>query len=218
MTAPRPEDRRRFGRIHLYPPLAAHLGETRVEVLDIALAGARVASVARFAPGAKAELTFDWEGKSVTAVCRIIRCTVAQFARAPRDKSVYQTGLQMMEIDGRSDHIIRQMIAQYVMRALEEQRTNAAGLPPVGPLLDAQYSDRFRKCELVDGKWRRVETMNPDQPESGFTISTEVEMHYVNLLCEAYQVADEEGRELTRTLAQLSVTRGEGVPTRRYIP
>src|SRR5579859_7540867 len=125
MTAPRPEDRRRFGRIHLHPPLVARLGDTQVEVLDVALAGARVASVARFAPGAKAELTFDWEGKPVTAVCRIIRCTVAQFARAPGEKSVYQTGLQIIEIDGRSDHIVRQMIAQSVMRALEEQRANA---------------------------------------------------------------------------------------------
>lgn len=219
MTAPRPEDRRRFGRIHLHPPYPARLGDTRVDVVDLSLAGARITSVARFAPGSRLELTFDWEQSSVDVACHVIRCTLAQFAKAPGEKSIYQTGLQILETVGDSGQVLRQLIASTVVQALEEQRANALGLPPVGPLIDMDENNgRYRRCELTDGKWRRVETSNPDQPPEGFTISTSVETKYVDLLCETYQRAGEEGRRLTKILAQLSVTKGEAVPVRRYVP
>ena len=217
--AERPEDRRRFGRIHLDPPAAAKLAEARVDVVDLALSGARIMSYARFAPGLVAELKFDSEQGSVDVSCRVVRCTLAQFASKPGEKSVYQSGLQFVETIGESDHVIREIIAAHVFQALEEQRANALGLPPVGPLIEPdEKSDRFRRCELVDGMWKRSETKSPDQPAEGFTISAAVPVRYVNLLCETYQRADAEGRRLTKILAQLSVTKGEGVPIRRYIP
>ena len=98
--------------------------------------------------------------------------------------------------------------------------STAHGIPPIDSLLHIESHDvqRFRKCELADGKWRRSESSSSDQPASGFTIAANVPMRYVDLLCEAYQRADEEGRRLTKILAQLSVAKGEGVPIRRYLP
>ena len=223
MTEPhasdRPEDRRRFGRIHLTPPISAKLAEARVDIVDLALSGARVMSQARFAPGLVAELKFESEQGAVDASCRVVRCTLAQFASKPGEKSVYQSGLQIVETIGDSDRIIREIIAAHVFQALEEQRANALGLPPVGPLIEPDdKSDRFRRCELIDGTWRRSESKLSDQPAEGFTISAAVPIRYVNLLCETYQRADAEGRRLTKILAQLSITKGEGVPMRRYVP
>ena len=74
------------------------------------------------------------------------------------------------------------------------------------------------RYELTDGKWRRSETTRADQPPNGFTVSADVRPYYVDLLCETYQASDEEGRKLTQTLAQLSISKAEGVPTRRYLP
>jgi hypothetical protein len=216
-TPVRPE--RQFGRIHFDLPLPARVGETRVNVLDLALNGARVAGDARFTPAAPVELKFNTDAGNVDAMCTVVRCTLAQFARNPSERSIYQTGLRITEFVGDSDRIVRETIAAAVIRALEEQKANARGIPPIESLLHLDPEvQRFRKCELIETKWRRTETSTSDQPASGFTIAADVPLRYVDLLCETYQRSDEEGRRLTKMLAQLSITRGEGIPTRRYLP
>lgn len=215
----RPEDRRRFGRIHFDAPLPARLGDARVSILDLALNGARVASDARFTPAASVELKFEVDDGSVGAMCRVIRCTLSQFAKSPGEKSIYQTGLNIVETLGDSDRIIRQTIAVHVIRALEQQKANARGIPPIESIVTGDHTpNRFRRCELLDGKWRRTETTNSEQPAEGFTVAADIAARYVELLCETYQRSDAEGRRLTKTLAQLSITKGEGLPTRRYFP
>ena len=207
-----PEDRRRFGRIHFDEPIAARLGDTRVQILDVSLAGARIASAARFAPGAASALKFNWDDKPVEATSAVIRCTLYE-----RDK--YQTGLRFDELIGDSHIVIREMIATHVFRALEEQKANAHGIPPVGPYVHVEGKlEHYRRCEFTDGRWKRISTTSSMQPVEGFTISAEVAHRYVDLLCETYEKADAEGRRLTRILAQLSINKAEGVPTRRYIP
>jgi hypothetical protein len=215
----RPEDRRRFHRIHLDTPLPAYLRDVSVNVIDLSLAGARIVSDARFSPGTEHELTFDWNEHSARISCSVVRCTLFSFAKAPGEKSLYQSGLRFTETTEASDRTLRELIGSYVIRALEEQKANARGLPPLG-----QYAyvvgkgDRYRRCELVDGKWRRTDTTKPDQPRDGFTISADISPYYIDLLCQTYQLTDEEGKKLTQTLAQLSISKAEGVPTRRYLP
>ena len=219
MASDRPEDRRQFHRIHLDAPLAARMRDIPVRLLDVSLNGARVVGEARFGPGSEHELSFEWNSLAVRVMCRVARCTLYSFAKAPGDKSLYQTGLRITETIGNSDRAIREMIASYVIHALEEQKANARGIPPLGPYFYIEgKGDRYRRCELVEGKWRRTETTHPDQPVTGFTVSADVRPHYVDLLCETYQKMDEEGRRLTQTLAQLSISKAEGVPTRRYVP
>ena len=215
----RPEDRRRFGRIHFERPIPARVGETKVQLLDLGLNGVHVISEARFAPASMAELKFETEVGTAVAMCRVMRCTLYQFA-GPKNKSVYETGLRIVETIGETDHIIRETIAIYVTRALEQQKANAHGIPPLEELLHSELPpiERYRKCEFIEGRWHFSETPHSAQPISGFTISADVGMQYVDMLCKTYQRADEEGRRLTKILAQLSVTHGEGVPTRRYLP
>ena len=215
----RPEERREFHRIQLEQPLVANLGNVVVEVRDVSLTGARVVGEARFGPGTEHELKFAWNDMEMRFQVSVVRCTLFSFAKAPGEKSVYQTGLRIRESLGNSDRHLREMIASYVIRALEEQKANARGLPPIGPYgyLEGK-GDRFRRCEYIDGKWRRTETTRAEQPPVGFTVSADVRPYYVDLLCETYQAADEEGRRLTQTLAQLSINKTEGVPTRKYLP
>lgn len=215
----RPEDRRQFHRIHLDIPIVASLGDVVVEVRDVSLNGARVVGEARFAPNSETELEFAWNDMPLKFDVTVIRCTLFSFAKAPGEKSTYQTGLRIRETVGKTDRYLREMIASYVIRALEEQKANARGLPPLGPYGYIEgKGDRFRRCEYIDGKWRRTETTKADQPPVGFTVSADVRSYYVDLLCETYQMADEDGRRLTQTLAQLSISKAEGIPTRRYLP
>jgi hypothetical protein len=215
----RPEDRRRFHRVHLDSPLPAYLRDVPVQLLDLSLNGARVVSDARFSPGSEHDLIFDWNEHSARLTSEVVRCTLFSFAKAPGEKSLYQSGLRFKETVGDSDRVLRELIASYVIRALEEQKANARGLPPLGPYaFVVGKGDRYRRCELVDGKWRRTDTTRADQPSNGFTISADISPYYIDLLCETYQRADDEGKKLTQTLAQLSISKGEGIPTRRYLP
>ena len=195
------------------------MNDVPVEVRDVSLNGARVVGEARFGPGTEHNLKFVWNDCPIELTVTVVRCTLHSFAKAPGEKSTYATGLRIRETIGKADRYLREMIASYVIRALEEQKANARGLPPLGPYAYVEgKGDRFRRCELVDGKWRRSETTRSDQPPDGFTVSSDVKPYYVDLLCETYQMADEEGRMLTQTLAQLSISKAEGVPTRRYLP
>ena len=215
----RPEERRQFHRIHIDAPIEARMGEVTVTLKDVSLNGARVVGEARFAPGSEHELHFAWNDTKIDCIVQVVRCTLFSFAKSPGEKSAYQTGLRIRETLGNSDRALREMIGAHVIHALEEQKANARGLPPLGPYFYLEgKGDRYRRCELVEGKWRRSETTRSEQPQNGFTVSADVRPYYVDLLCQTYQLSDEEGRRLTQTLAQLSISKTEGVPTRRYLP
>lgn len=214
-----PEERRQFHRIHLDAALPARMHDVPVQVVDVSLNGARIVGEARFGPGTEHELHFAWRGQELRLAVTVVRCTLFSFAKAPGEKSTYQTGLKIRETIGETHRVLRELIATYVLRALEEQKANARGLPPLGPYAYVEgKGDRYRRCELVDGKWRRSETTRSDQPSNGFTVSADTRPYYVDLLCETYQAMDENGRHLTQTLAQLSINKAEGIPTRRYLP
>ena len=114
---------------------------------------------------------------------------------------------------------LREFIADRVTRALEEQKANARGIPPVGKYtFQVGKGDRYRRCEFIDNAWRKTDTTTPQQPANGFTVSAELESTTVDLLCRTYETTTEEGRRLTQMLAELSIKKTEGTPTRRYVP
>src|ERR1700737_3600819 len=145
----RPEDRRQFHRIHLDAPLPAYMRDVPVKVLDVSLNGARIVSDARFSPGSEHELQFTWNDMEARLLCEVVRCTLFSFAKAPGEKSLYQSGVRIKETIGNSDRVLRELIGSYVIRALEEQKANARGLPPLGPYAYIEgKGDRFRRCGL----------------------------------------------------------------------
>jgi hypothetical protein len=53
---------------------------------------------------------------------------------------------------------------------------------------------------------------------NGFTISAEEPDTHIALLCETYLSSDTEGRKLIKLMSELSISKTEGIPTRRYSP
>ncbi len=213
------EVQRQFERIHFEHPISGTLGKQRVQVLDLAIGGARFLGTLRVTPGSAQDLRVDWEGKPMLLKCTVTRCTLQNFATGSNEQSTYEIGVRIVETTGDSDRIMRELIGYYVTKALDEQRANWDGVPPIGPYVHLEgKSGRYRRCELVDGKWRISATTRPEQPISGFTVSAEVPPRYLDMLCETYERTDGEGRRLTRILAELSINKAEGVPTRRYVP
>jgi len=173
----------------------------------------------RLQPVQSHQIRFQWQQFTIRLRGEVIRTTIKKLAKRPGEASVYESGIRITEAVGESHALLRDMIADFVVRSINEQLANARGIPPL-----AAYSyqtgkgDRYRRCEIVNGAWRKVETTNPEQPQNGFTISAEVDPNEVDMLCKTWEVCNAEGRRLTQVLAQLSISKKEGIPTRRYLP
>ena len=214
-----PSERRRYGRIRLDEPVPARFGESRVKVIDIAVTGFLIAHEGRHAPGDKRRLVIEWDGTTFELTCAIVRTTIWRLAKAAGEQSIYHSGLRIVESSEEAFENLRELVAERVMRALEEQKANAKGIPPLAAYMyQPGKGDLYRRCEFIDGRWRRTETIHPEQPEYGFTVSAETHPDHIDMLCETWEKTSAEGRRLTQMLAELSISKGEGVPTRRYVP
>jgi len=188
-------------------------------VLEISVVGILIAHEGKIAPGANHELTVDWEGTALEFSCRVVRSTLWRLAKSAGEKSIYHSGLKILEATGQSSLRLRELLAERIIRALEEQKANARGIPPLAAFMyQPGKGELYRRCELVDGVWRKSETIRPQQPANGFTISIDIDPAHVDMLCRTWEMTTAEGRRLTQMLAELSIDRNEGVPVRRYVP
>lgn len=201
-------------------PHAARVGVARVYILDISLDGARIAHQGTLPPpGRECVLEFDWEGHRIELRCEVTRNTLERLAKSAQEKSVYHAGLTLVDADPPSRVALRNMIAALVARALDEQKANARGIPAeAAQCFQTGKGSEFVRFELVGGAWRRTETTRPEQPAHGFTISAAEDREHVEMLCHTFQNADESGRKLIKQMAELSISKTEGIPTRRYNP
>ena len=214
------EERRRYQRVTLVRPLAGRIGNSRVFIVDASLNGLRIAHQGTLPPiGQECILTFEWEGHPLDLRCRVTRSTLHKLAKDKADKSIYHAGLFIEEARNDSAKVLRRMVAEVVARAMDEQKANAHGIPAqAAQIFQTGKGVEFLRFELVNGAWRRTTTTRPDQPANGFTISVEEDRQNVELLCQTFEAADAEGRQLIRVMAELSISKVEGIPTRRYTP
>ncbi len=216
---PTSEERRRFGRIELESPLRGFIDLQPVDVVETSVVGFRVAHEGRFPPGHRGTIRVWWDETKLEFACTVIRSTLFRLAKSPAEKSIYHSGVQIDESVGDSEQILRNLIADRVLRALDQQKENARGVPPLGNYtFTVGKGDRYRRCEFDGQKWRRFETTQPNQPINGFTISAEVDPFHIDMLCRTYENTSAEGKRLTQILAQLSISKTEGTPTRQYVP
>jgi hypothetical protein len=210
-------ERRRFQRITLPRPVGGRAGAARVFLVDVSLGGFRVAHQMALKPNDPFELSFEWEAQRITMRCSVIHNVLFRLAKTSAEKSIYHAGVRIDEASVASRAALRDMIASFIARALDEQKANARGIPATAAdSFQTGKGTRFLRCELVNGAWRKSETERPDQPAIGFTVSVEEDRQQLTLLCESFEKADAEGRKMIQMLAEMSISKAEGIPTRRY--
>jgi len=200
--------------------LPGRMGGARVYVLDASLIGLRVAHQGTAPPaGSPCRIEFEWEGRFIELDCEVRRNALHKLAKEKSEKSIYHAGLSIVGAIGDSDAALRAMVASIVARALDEQKANARGVPAeAAQCFQTGKGTDYLRCELVSGTWRRTETNRAEQPPNGFTVSAEESRDHVQMLCDTFSNADDDGRQLIRMMAELSISKAEGVPTRRYVP
>lgn len=214
------EERRRYQRVTLIRPLPGRIGASRVFIVDASLNGLRIAHQGTLPPiGQECVVNFEWESHPLELLCRVTRSTLHKLAKDKNEKSVYHAGLMIEEARNDSAKVLRRMVSDVVARAMDEQKANAHGIPAkAAQIFQTGKGTEFLRFELINGAWRRTTTTRPEQPTNGFTISVDEDRQNVELLCQTFEKADAEGRRLIRTLAELSISKVEGIPTRRYTP
>jgi hypothetical protein len=201
-----------------------------VILLDISLHGARVEHAAAIPSGSKAALRFDWEGLELAFDCLVIR-TPSAAGSADDDLTFYESGLEFDAPDGVNLSRLKQMVATHISRTLAERRLNMEGgrapepaddtpIFRIGGMVDAPEGEgegesrRDRRgyiCYRFDQRqWRRKRTRDPGQPPDGFTVSAAEDNRQIDLLREAYEQSDAEGRRMIQTMARLSISEGNG--------
>ncbi|HEX9160755.1 MAG TPA: PilZ domain-containing protein [Thermoanaerobaculia bacterium] len=243
-----PPRTRRVQRIHLATPVVARLGTAQVVLVDISVLGARVEHHMPLVAGGRSRLAFTWDDEEIITECRIVRSRLERFSVGADGLTVYHSGLEFEDTTAEMKAKLKKMIARFISRALEEQKMNARGEMPqhdvekmpifrYGGQLTANTKDvakivgetalptsRIAKdtgyiCyHLENNTWRRKRTHDPGQPIEGFTISATEDRAQADLLCEAYQKSDKEGRRMIQLFAQLSIMEGEGITPGRFEP
>jgi len=205
--------------VGLLRPIAASVAGRRAYITDLSISGFSVVhqdSIGRI--GEEPLLTFEWEGKKITVRCSIARTGVDRAGTATQP-TLYHSGLEIADVAEQGRAALRELVHDYVERALDEQKANARGVPPIA----VQYEQtgtatEFIRHELVAGKWKHRRTTDKEQPANGFTIAADHPENEVEMLRDAYVRGDRSMREIIRRTAELSIKSPDGIPIRRYTP
>ena len=215
-----PFERRRLQRVKLLEPLAGKVAGQRVFILDISRSGVRVAHQESLgAQGERYPIEFEWDGRYIVFDATLTHTRAHRVGAASYARSVYHSGFTIASIAPRSEAALREMIAWHVERALDEQKANARGIPAVAARsFQTGHGREYVRHVFSGGHWHEVHTTEPRQPSNGFTISAAESPQEVLMLRSAWESGDAAARAVIRKMAELSISRAEGIPTRRYTP
>jgi hypothetical protein len=213
-------ERRQVQRVYLTEPLRGRIGDTKMVVVDLSVRGICILHQDEIGPaGSMAVVRAEWDGHSLELRCRITRTSVHRPGDAGR-RTQFVSGLMIVETYGDTSATLRRIIEHHVLRALDEQKANARGIPPRAPnSMQTGSPSAFVRHEFILGRWREVASATATQPDNGFTISAHTSRPDVEMLRWAYEAANTTTeRAVIRRMAALSVNTGEVVQARRYMP
>jgi hypothetical protein len=201
-------------------PIGGRVGDARIFLVDVSVEGLRVAHQSALpAVGQSCRVSFEWQGQLIELDCEVIHNSLFKLAKSEGEKSTYHAGLRISNAVGDSAAALKKLVADVVARALDEQKANARGIPAAAAeVFQTGKGTDFVRCELIDGAWRRTVTSRPEQPANGFTVSADEANDQIELLCQTFESSDAQGRKLIQLMSEMSISKSEGVPTRRYNP
>lgn len=211
-----PTNQRQFLSVHLHHPIPGHVGSTLVYITRVSLTHLTAVHESELTTN-PATVVFEWNGEVVQMTGRVLRSTKAR----EKARELFASEIELSHIEDDSLTAMRKLIGQQVERALDEQMSNAQGVPAVNAVAyqTGAASQGYVRCTLQpDNTWLKVETRDAEQPVLGFTISRGESDEEIDMLCAVFQRSDEGGRKMIRQLAEISVSQRLGVPTRKYNP
>ena len=211
------DERREHQRLKLTKPILATFRRANALILDIGIAGAFIEHYGNAKPGDQQNLSFRWQGETVEFVTRVVHSTVVREPAGDGQSAVSLTGLTFVEALDGSRPRLHDLISAFVSSILEAQKANASGegAQSAGAAVLARLGEArrirsrgFISYRLKDSIWWRIPTESSKQPADGFTVGSHEDEEELEGLCRTYEASDEEGRQLIRLVAELSLARG----------
>lgn len=199
---------REVQRLLLTRALPALINGRNAVVLDIGAGRILLEHSAALPPGTAFRLLFVWEGDELE-----FDAVVQDTTRAFGDQN-WHTWASLTRAIGTSQDRMEEQIARHVSHILAAQRANAIGsgaalMPSSTILLRLGDARRTRsrgwvRYQLSDRVWSRAFVDSAEQATDGFTVAAYEDVDELEILCRAYEQADEDGRRLIRLVAELS--------------
>lgn len=221
-------------------PVAALFGSHPVVLSDLSLSGAGIVHRQQFVREESHSLAFSWEGTRIELPSVVVRTSLERQLHGGIALTLYHSGLAFGPEESSAS---MNALATRLGEALARQHANAFAISLESarrlPLLsfDAEESRpdappvnlndffvtesgvrRFVQCRLVHDCWVHENVEALEQPEDGFTISATESVEELAKLCLTYQHSDQQGRNLIRTFAHLTLTEPADTPRNLYIP
>ena len=185
-------------RLHLTRPINGWFGDFPVRVVDVSTVGAIMEHDDVIPSGTRGTLRFQW-----------------------RDKEVKVNGETARSIDGQSslkytrkNRALLDMIQASAEEVLRAQEANAAGAREDNVVGDETLTSAsaglrrglgFIVFSYQNSQWTTRRALIADQPDDGFTVAAGESQEQIDMLCRTYERGDDEARQMTRMLAELSV-------------
>jgi hypothetical protein len=204
-------DRRIFQRLRLAKPILGTFDQQNALILDLGIGGAFIEHYGVTTPRLPCELLFPWKGQELKFKGIVARTFVV---RVSGNDVISHSGIRFTESVADSDLGLQDLIATFVGAILAAQKANKDGirldadhltLMEVGGARRTRVRGLKRYQLEAGGTWSHVVTSDPQQPADGFTVAAYEYEEDLEMLCRAYEIADEEGRRLIRLVAELSV-------------
>jgi hypothetical protein len=198
-------ERREFQRLRLESTMAATFAGQDVTIVEIGILGARIEHVSPLETQ-RGELLFVFGGGTIRMRCEVART------------SDRVSGLRFLAAVGDSGDLLRDMLAQLVVHAIEGRHDSSATRLRIrsvdGDKTVRGVDAHFLTYQWENGAWKRRHVFLPEQPKIGFTVARGEDAEEMQRLCEVFEASDDEGRRLIRLFAELSVSGVLQVPPR----
>lgn len=210
---------RKSQRIELSEPFQATFGETAVRVVDLAEEGAAIEHGQPLAVSGVAVLQV--QSNPPFEVKAMVRHTVLTAAGGEKGM-VYRSGLAFRQISEATSTVIETILMNLAASLVRLWEANAAGLTASPAIMAMQQRSASRApaayvwMRLVNGRWVRSTTLDPNQPIDGFSVPASEDRNQIALLCSTYETCSLAERQLLRAMAQRAIA--EAIAQRRREP
>jgi hypothetical protein len=182
--------------------MPSYLGRGDAFILDISAEGARVMHFTSHPLGSAVRLVFFYAGKRFAANARVLASRVIGLGNGPNGTTSYQSRLRFIDPPADAaetlihiiEHIENERMRSWISNASGDERPHENQKD-----FSAQY---FMRCRLRGrSTWTKCWTRDSAQPGDGFTVPAKLSDGEVDILCDAYEKMDDDGKDLIRATA-----------------